>query len=99
MINAPSRHLNAGIRIRKSLNWSCNSLRLRLRGQCGRSSLVIPKLTPRLFVEGSPRKGGRSEAHTSELQSLMRISYAVFCLKKTNILAENHHHHTHRDKQ
>src|SRR3546814_2034604 len=28
-------------------------------------------------------KGGRSEEHTSELQSLMRISYAVFCLKKT----------------
>src|SRR3546814_6486606 len=27
-------------------------------------------------------KGGRSEEHTSELQSLMRISYAVFCLKK-----------------
>src|SRR3546814_10843410 len=30
-----------------------------------------------------PRAGiGRSEEHTSELQSLMRISYAVFCLKK-----------------
>src|SRR3546814_7518405 len=28
---------------------------------------------------------GRSEEHTSELQSLMRISYAVFCLKKNNI--------------
>src|SRR3546814_5761638 len=28
----------------------------------------------------------RSEEHTSELQSLMRISYAVFCLKKNNIL-------------
>src|SRR3546814_6292331 len=27
-------------------------------------------------------RAGRSEAHTSELQSLMRISYAVFCLKK-----------------
>src|SRR3546814_6784572 len=27
-------------------------------------------------------KGARSEEHTSELQSLMRISYAVFCLKK-----------------
>src|SRR3546814_5244526 len=27
----------------------------------------------------------RSEEHTSELQSLMRISYAVFCLKKTHI--------------
>src|SRR3546814_7196370 len=29
--------------------------------------------------------GPRSEEHTSELQSLMRISYAVFCLKKKNI--------------
>src|SRR3546814_6463938 len=28
------------------------------------------------------RQGCRSEEHTSELQSLMRISYAVFCLKK-----------------
>src|SRR3546814_1249677 len=31
--------------------------------------------------DGKP-DGGRSEEHTSELQSLMRISYAVFCLKK-----------------
>src|SRR3546814_9584559 len=30
----------------------------------------------------------RSEEHTSELQSLMRISYAVFCLKKKNTQAE-----------
>src|SRR3546814_1308288 len=29
-----------------------------------------------------PRRNERSEEHTSELQSLMRISYAVFCLKK-----------------
>src|SRR3546814_7134603 len=29
-------------------------------------------------------EGDRSEEHTSELQSLMRISYAVFCLKKNN---------------
>src|SRR3546814_8942181 len=32
------------------------------------------------------RIGDRSEEHTSELQSLMRISYAVFCLKKKNEL-------------
>src|SRR3546814_6779673 len=32
-----------------------------------------------------PRSVTRSEEHTSELQSLMRISYAVFCLKKKNI--------------
>src|SRR3546814_6263504 len=31
------------------------------------------------------RIGARSEEHTSELQSLMRISYAVFCLKKKKI--------------
>src|SRR3546814_3786245 len=31
---------------------------------------------------GSPNPPQRSEEHTSELQSLMRISYAVFCLKK-----------------
>src|SRR3546814_5004383 len=30
------------------------------------------------------RMAGRSEEHTSELQSLMRISYAVFCLQKKN---------------
>src|SRR3546814_5804527 len=32
------------------------------------------------------RQLGRAEEHTSELQSLMRISYAVFCLKKKNTL-------------
>src|SRR3546814_5151704 len=31
----------------------------------------------------------RSEEHTSELQSLMRISYAVFCLQKQNIIDTN----------
>src|SRR3546814_6827904 len=34
------------------------------------------------------RRPSRSEEHTSELQSLMRISYAVFCLKKQN--KQNH---------
>src|SRR3546814_9408469 len=33
-------------------------------------------------VSGDDRLANRSEEHTSELQSLMRISYAVFCLKK-----------------
>src|SRR3546814_5301715 len=34
-------------------------------------------------------RSGRSEEHTSELQSLMRISYAVFCLKK-KIITQKH---------
>src|SRR3546814_4416344 len=33
----------------------------------------------------------RSEEHTSELQSLMRISYAVFCLKKKKEISMTHH--------
>src|SRR3546814_1061396 len=37
-------------------------------------------------VDGGP---SRSEEHTSELQSLMRISYAVFCLKKKNTTTKN----------
>src|SRR3546814_6854366 len=49
-------------------------------------------IIPDLRVHGSseaPHEAGhyppdRSEEHTSELQSLMRISYAVFCLKKKN---------------
>src|SRR3546814_10669100 len=36
---------------------------------------------------------GRSEEHTSELQSLMRISYAVFCLNKTTT-TNNYMHNT-----
>src|SRR3546814_1411298 len=36
-------------------------------------------------------KDFRSEEHTSELQSLMRISYAVFCLKKKNNRKSTHH--------
>src|SRR3546814_5535675 len=47
-----------------------------------------------LFHAGSggsiPGRGARSEEHTSELQSLMRTSYAVFCLKKKKLNNETH---------
>src|SRR3546814_4272346 len=43
---------------------------------------IVHDLNPRAMSEKV--KGFRSEEHTSELQSLMRISYAVFCLKKKN---------------
>src|SRR3546814_14344890 len=39
-------------------------------------------MASRLLSAVSAKKALRSEEHTSELQSLMRISYAVFCLKK-----------------
>src|SRR3546814_1858202 len=55
---------------------------------------VRPSYRPRTYYQGG---GGvydvygryRSEEHTSELQSLMRISYAVFCLKKKNTTDEH----------
>src|SRR3546814_8191206 len=45
-----------------------------------RGSLLSPECRP---GQSAPTQR-RSEEHTSELQSLMRISYAVFCLKKNN---------------
>src|SRR3546814_7407485 len=50
--------------------YSCRQARCRVRTE-----------TPR-WAADCPIAGSRSEEHTSELQSLMRISYAVFCLKK-----------------
>src|SRR3546814_3143536 len=41
-------------------------------------------MTERTLLRRLKEEGTRSEEHTSELQSLMRISYAVFCLKKKN---------------
>src|SRR3546814_4738969 len=45
---------------------------------------VVPHQANKRIIDATAKKLGlpRSEEHTSELQSLMRISYAVFCLKK-----------------
>src|SRR3546814_2071548 len=64
--------------------------RLLADGWPGRSRFVAQAQASRGAVgragalggRGDPAHGTRSEEHTSELQSLMRISYAVFCLKK-----------------
>src|SRR3546814_3978920 len=65
----------------------------RRRTRDSKPSLLSPSSTRYMHISRRGRKGslkkqrGRSEEHTSELQSLMRISYAVFCLKKkTNSL-------------
>src|SRR3546814_4568543 len=57
-------------------------------------------LHPHLQILGNLEDHVRSEEHTSELQSLMRISYAVFCLKKKKIIYRTKHitQHTIYDK-
>src|SRR3546814_18615465 len=55
---------------------------------------MIDSLGPAALAKAEAYTTGneRSEEHTSELQSLMRISYAVFCLKKKKILDIYLHH-------
>src|SRR3546814_1096403 len=50
------------------------------RASCQRTRLTVVDPEGSVFAESW--RSGRSEEHTSELQSLMRNSYAVFCLKK-----------------
>src|SRR3546814_3840455 len=85
-------HVRIDLR-RGSLNEGCVALRFQIRGfprcRAQLASLDRPvSLTElgRWPARNPPpeRRAARSEEHTSELQSLMRISYAVFCLKKKN---------------
>src|SRR3546814_2418499 len=55
------------------------------------SAVNTAPLLEALAVVTLSRRPDRSEEHTSALQSLMRISYAVFCLKKK----KNNNNHTH----
>src|SRR3546814_3023211 len=66
------------------------------RGRSRRPASLLEDGSAALFClarNGGAAARGRSEGHTSELQSLMRISYAVFCLKKKN--TERTHRNTH----
>src|SRR3546814_5887496 len=71
---------------------------LRQGGRAPRGEIAEHHHEPICLIAWSPHREprkraaiGRSEEHTSELQSLMRISYAVFCLKKKKL---NYKHHT-----
>src|SRR3546814_5982235 len=55
---------------------------LRRQGVSRHQAVAVAAQQPRRLPCAPEAQRGRSEEHTSELQSLMRISYAVFCLKK-----------------
>src|SRR3546814_4846848 len=56
------------------------------RSPCGQRHLHPQCIALHIARVRQPRNMCRSEEHTSELQSLMRISYAVFCLKKKTMV-------------
>src|SRR3546814_4362813 len=63
----------------------------RQEGADGRSDDTQATAAPKPRRQPSAQdSGARSEEHTSELQSLMRISYAVFCLKKKKQTQQTH---------
>src|SRR3546814_6510918 len=53
------------------------------------SDIIVTSSSAEKIISQLPRDQKRSEEHTSELQSLMRISYAVFCLNKKKIIIKN----------
>src|SRR3546814_6324319 len=53
-----------------------------VQGPSGSVNTGVSNQSQRTMTAGPAIEWKRSEEHTSELQSLMRISYAVFCLKK-----------------
>src|SRR3546814_5386128 len=63
--------------------------------QRGRKSRNPASVARRRGSEHDRSQRDRSEEHTSELQSLMRISYAVFCLKKKKKNSETHAYNIH----
>src|SRR3546814_6891231 len=67
----------AGVQAESKTAVRPRTLALDLDGQEGR----VPHIDVQLFGRRHEHMAARSEEHTSELQSLMRISYAVFCLK------------------
>src|SRR3546814_2319968 len=90
---APSTTIRWPRTKRQNRRWDCAQMRTnQIVPRCETGSAITPPIEEMLLIITNSSQNRiertRSEEHTSELQSLMRISYAVFCLKKKNI--KNH---------
>src|SRR3546814_5148623 len=86
---------NSGSVLTHHDRWRCNwmpSLRsARHTASSDTLSAIANEPPSQLAMPSGGGNSSRSEGHTSELQSLMRISYAVFCLKKNNTRTQQEH--------
>src|SRR3546814_8567541 len=93
LVRSPVRHrdpVHRGRLVRRDVEHPDPEAQPELR----RSDPASPQLPHGRGERGTGVRAGlaRSEEHTSELQSLMRISYAVFCLKKKKHMTHTPHH-------
>src|SRR3546814_3793347 len=98
LIISPSRQVCSTTTEKRSL--AATSV-LKLMSYLKISSVMLRMLlpdSPSLRAEWNSERPTRSEEHTSELQSLMRISYAVFCLKKQKNNKHIHEAYTHKHR-
>src|SRR3546814_4091338 len=84
--------INMGCPVRKIVNgWAGSALMRDVKLASDIIEAVVKAVDVPVTLK--TRMGWRSEEHTSELQSLMRISYAVFCLKKKKIYITRDKYH------
>src|SRR3546814_3708399 len=88
MIRRPPRSTRTDTLFPYTTLFRSASIAATIRSCASSGATEIPCRRTRLSTTGV---SGRSEEHTSELQSLMRISYAVFCLKKKKKANTNTH--------
>src|SRR3546814_2405543 len=97
MVRTPAHGVGATASPARDQGGPCGNREMSLRGWALQVPPASCQASTPLLIRDSPVAGScalarcagdstriRSEEHTSELQSLMRISYAVFCLKKKN---------------
>src|SRR3546814_2408004 len=82
--------VDAKLQSQRIANRDAHAVRSDAHNPPGRARVLIgPDERAQITVSDQDDAQRRSEEHTSELQSLMRISYAVFCLKKKNNTTRN----------
>src|SRR3546814_1057024 len=83
-------------------SWNITRQLLQLARKSGNDNLLVQAYSAATNISlwrNQLDDACRSEEHTSELQSLMRISYAVFCLKKKNIVVTAHEYKVPSDQK